>query len=392
MLEPMRQTELLVIGAGPYGLATAAYARQRGIACAIAGRPMSFWKERMPPGMLLRSGFDWHLDAGGNDTLVAFLDEQDIARAEVDPIPVEIFLDYAEWFRRRRGLDVVADAVEGLERREGHFVARFRGGGKVAAAAVVAAPGLRYFAHVPRDHPVVALAADRWSHTCDLTRFEALSGHRLLIVGGRQSAFEWAALAAESGAAEVHISYRHETPRFEVSDWSFVDPMIDGSIETRGWFRRLPASERESINRRFWAEGRLKLEPWLTPRLEGAPIRLWPRTTVTTCGVTQTGAIHAVLDGETPLEVDHVVLATGYRVDIARVPYLRDLLSELETVEGYPVLNESFESSVPGLFLAGLVAARDFGPFLGFVRGCPLAARLIVEALGKRETSAPRAL
>ena len=380
----MRQSDLLVIGAGPYGLATAAYAKQRGIACAIAGRPMSFWKERMPPGMLLRSGFDWHLAAGGTDSLVAFLDEQGIARAAVDPIPVEIFLDYAEWFRQRRGLDVVAEVVEGLERREGHFVARLRGGEEITAAAVVAAPGLQYFAHVPQDHPVAALPGDRWSHTCDLARFEPLSGRRCLIVGGRQSAFEWAALAAESGAAEVHVSYRHETPRFEASDWSFVDPMIESSLESRGWFRRLPAEERESISRRFWAEGRLKLEPWLTPRIEGAPIRLWPRTIVTACGVTQTGAIRAVLGGQTSLEVDHVVLATGYKVDIARVPYLRDLLSQLEVAEGYPVLNESFESSVPGLFLAGLVAARDFGPFLGFVRGCPLAARLIVEALEKR--------
>jgi len=373
-----------VIGAGPYGLATAAYARRRGIACEIAGRPMSFWKERMPPGMLLRSGFDWHLDVGGSDSLVAFLDEQGLDRADIDPIPVEIFLDYADWFRRRRRLDVVADFVEVLERRDGRFVASFRGGGEMAAAAVVAAPGLQYFAHVPQDHPVAALPADRWSHTCDLTRFESLSGRRCLIVGGRQSAFEWAALAAEAGAAQVHVSYRHETPRFEVADWSFVDPMIESSIASPGWFRRLPASERESINRRFWAEGRLKLEPWLTPRIEGAPVRLWPRTIVTACGLTPTGAIRAVLDGETSLEVDHVVLATGYKVDVARVPYLRDLLPELKVAEGSPVLNESFESSVPGLFLAGLVAARDFGPFLGFVRGCPLAARLIVQALAKR--------
>jgi 2-polyprenyl-6-methoxyphenol hydroxylase-like FAD-dependent oxidoreductase len=48
--------ELLVIGAGPYGYAAAAYARQRGLRTHLVGRPMSFWRENMPADMFLRSG------------------------------------------------------------------------------------------------------------------------------------------------------------------------------------------------------------------------------------------------------------------------------------------------------------------------------------------------
>jgi hypothetical protein len=90
-------------------------------------------------------------------------------------------------------------------------------------------------------------------------------------VGGRQSAFEWAALLAEKGAEEVHVVHRHDPPVFETSDWGFTDELMGLTAEIPGWFRNLPAPEREAIARRFWAEGRLKLEPWLTPRLENPP-------------------------------------------------------------------------------------------------------------------------
>ena len=66
---------LLVIGAGPYGLATAASAKRAGIEQIVVGKPMAFWRDNMPAGMFLRSGPDWHLDAAGVHTFMAYLDE-----------------------------------------------------------------------------------------------------------------------------------------------------------------------------------------------------------------------------------------------------------------------------------------------------------------------------
>ena len=80
-------TSLLVIGAGPYGLSTAALAQERGIETVVVGRPMSFWREHMPEGMFLRSGVDWHLDAGGVHTFAAFVEERGLSDDELDPIP-----------------------------------------------------------------------------------------------------------------------------------------------------------------------------------------------------------------------------------------------------------------------------------------------------------------
>jgi FAD-dependent urate hydroxylase len=64
-----------------------------------------------------------------------------------------------------------------------------------------------------------------------------------------------------------------------------------------------------------------------------------------------------------------------------KVPYLAGLVDDLELADGFPVLDEHFQSSVPGLFVTGFPATRDFGPFFGFVRGCPVAATLTVAGL-----------
>src|SRR5437764_11171167 len=68
-------TQLLVIGAGPYALSTAALAREHGIDTTVVGLPMGFWRQNMPRGMFLRSGPDWHLDGSGVETLEAYLED-----------------------------------------------------------------------------------------------------------------------------------------------------------------------------------------------------------------------------------------------------------------------------------------------------------------------------
>ena len=98
----MKQTQLLVIGAGPYALSAAALAQQHGIDTVVLGGPMGFWRQNMPAGMFLRSGPDWHLDGAAVHTLQAFLEERGIQPGEADPLPVGVFLDYAGGSSGRR--------------------------------------------------------------------------------------------------------------------------------------------------------------------------------------------------------------------------------------------------------------------------------------------------
>jgi FAD-dependent urate hydroxylase len=373
-------TPLLVIGAGPYGLATAAYAMRVGIEPLVVGQPMAFWRENMPSRMFLRSGTDWHLDAASEYTMMAYLEERGIDPADVDPIPVGLFVEYATWFQERAGVEVTPDMVRDLSRTDGHFEATLQGGRRITADTVVAAPGISHFTVVP-EWVEERLSPGRWSHTCTTVRFEEMRGARVLIVGGRQSAFEWAALLADEGADGVHVVHRHDSPDFAPADWSFVDGLMDLTATIPGWFRNLPAEEREAIARRFWAEGRLKLEPWLTARLDKPFVHRWPRASVRNCRELPDGEIEVELSNGSRLIVDHVILATGYKPDMTKVPYLSGLVDDLELADGFPVLDEHFQSSVPGLFITGFPATRDFGPFFGFVRGCPVAATLTVAGL-----------
>lgn len=372
-------TSLLVIGAGPYALSCAALAREHGIDTVTVGRPMGFWRRHMPAGMLLRSGPDWHLDASGVHTLEAYLEERAVDPADVDPLPIGLFLDYAEWFRQAKGIGVSEDLVVDLTKPDDRFEAVLESGERIVADAVVAAPGIRNFTNLPAW--AGSVPAGRAAHTCDLVRFEDLSGARILIVGGRQSAYEWAALLVEQGAARIDLVHRHDVPRFERVSWKFVDAYLETTVRVPGWWRSLPRAEQDAITRRFWEVGRLTLEYWLTPRLASPAIHRWPGTEVVRAEPTAAGDLTVRLSNGDDLRVDQVIFACGYRADLARVPYLAGVLDRVEVADGFPVLDEAFGASLPRLYLPGFAATRDFGPFFGFVKGTAAAATLMVNDL-----------
>jgi hypothetical protein len=82
------------------------------------------------------------------------------------------------------------------------------------------------------------------------------------------------------------------------------------------------------------------------------------------------------LDGGDERIVDHVLLGTGYKVDITRYHFLaRQTLESVQCVNGFPRLDTNFESSVPGLYFLGAPAAWSYGPLLQFVAGANFAAR-----------------
>ncbi len=373
------ETDLLVIGAGPFGLAVAAQASHLGIEHLVVGRPMDFWRKNMPAGMYLRSACDWHLDPVDIHTIDKFLEERRQTAKDVEPLSLEFYLSYAKWFQQQKRITTLPLHIERVDVTNDRFTATTAAGDTIHARNVVIAPGFTHFTNIPAE---LKSRLPRFVHTCDFVDFSTARGKRYLIIGGRQSAFEWAALLVEAGASAVYITHRHDSPAFAVADWSWVNPMVDAIGDNPTWFRNLSQAEKDEVNHRLWAEGRLKVEPWLEARLDSNRVRVLPRTEVVKC-VDKNGELSATLsDGET-ITCDQIILATGYKVDITRLPILAagNILDQLETRNGFPVLDEHFQTSIKGLFITSMPATQDFGPFFAFTISVRVSAKLICEAV-----------
>jgi len=198
---------------------------------------------------------------------------------------------------------------------------------------------------------------------------------------------EWAALLVEAGARAVYITHRHDSPAFAEADWSWVSPLVEAIGDDPNWFRRLSQAEKDDVNHRLWAEGRLKVEPWLEARLNTDRVHVLPRTEVMEC-VDQNGELSVALSNGETIACDQIILATGYKVDITRLPILAagNILDRLETRNGFPVLDDHFQTSINGLFITSMPATQDFGPFFGFTIAVRVSAKLICEAVATEQT------
>jgi cation diffusion facilitator CzcD-associated flavoprotein CzcO len=375
-----RETHLLIIGAGPFGLGMAACAQHLELDYLIVGEPMDLWKSNMPREMILRSHIDWHLDPLETHSLEHYLTTRGLSRESVEPLSRDFYLEYADWFQSQKNIKAVREQVQDLDTKDGNFVAKLGNGETIVAKNVVMAIGFRYFKNIPAELQAM-LPSGHYSHTCDLVEFEHLQNKRCLIIGGRQSAFEWAALLAESGAAEVHVAHRHPTPLFQDAEWGWINDAVSRFVDDPDWYRNLSGDEKLDVHAKF-AEARIKLEPWLWPRIDKDNVKLWPQSQVTSCTERPDGKLDVVMDNGQSLVIDHVILATGYQVNMNQVPFIGgNIRAKLNLNNGYPALDNRLQSSIERLFITSLPAMQDFGPFFAFTVAVKVSAKIIARAL-----------
>jgi FAD-dependent urate hydroxylase len=384
----MPNTDVAIVGAGPYGLAAAAHLRRSGVSTRIYGDPMSFWRI-MPIGMVLRSNWTATCIAEyqGPLSLDSFCAATGARFGK--PIPLDRFIEYGTWVQAQVAPDVDPRLVQAIA-RDGHgFRLTLTDGSTLTAGRVAVAAGIAPFPNRPAIG--AGLPAELASHTADHQDLSRFSGSRVLVVGGGQSALESAALLHESGA-QSHVAVRKPYLNWlsggkyqrMLGRWSpllyaptDVGPMgLSRLVAVPDLFRRLPRRLQDRIAARAI---RPAGAAWLAPRLRDVPIDLGRPVTAV---APHRGGIRASFADGSIQDADHVLFGTGYRVDIARYPFLApELLAQIQRVGGYPLLGPGLESSVRGLHFLGAPAAWSFGPIMRFVSGGWYAARVLTQVV-----------
>lgn len=396
----MRASEVLIVGAGPYGLSVSTHLRGRAIDHLIVGRPMDTWRNHMPAGMYLKSepfGSDMSCPETGYDLAGYSRSERIDGIERGTPLPIERFLDYADWYVKHLVPDVSDVTVTGIKAVNDGFQVTFADAEPVVARSVVIATGVLPHSYVPAE--LSGLSSGLLSHTADHHRFDDFRGRSVAIVGAGSSALEAAALLHEAGS-DVRLIVR--CPDSPV--WGTKAKPLTPLVRLRenklceGWkcpfwnspsaFRLLPQEVRAE-------KARTVLGPlgawWLRPRVDGV-IEIMEKTHVREAEPSGSG-VRLVLDGpsRSSLEVDHVMAGTGFRVDLARLAYLpEELRARIATFSGYPVLSRACESSVPGLYFVGAPAAFALGPSMRFIAGTHNVAAQLARSVARRAVGSRR--
>jgi lysine/ornithine N-monooxygenase len=384
--------DVAIIGAGPYGLSVAAHLRSRGVS--TFGEPMETWRTRMPPDMLLRS--DWKetsLSARGDaGTIDRWAREAGEEREE--PIPLQKFLRYAEWFRRTFAPQGNPSDVVSLERTGDGYRLTTAAEDEFDAGAVVVAVGAIPFAHAPP--PFTEAMDDRVTFATELQDYARYRDRRVVVVGGGQGGLESATLAGEAGA-DVELVVRSQLrwfadrephrPRSPLGQRlyriaypvvGYGPPPLNRLALHPDVFALFPKSARTLLSGRILRAGG---SPWLRSKVERT-VRVSEGIAVV--GLERDGAVRLHLSDGSVREADAVIVAAGFRFSLDRLGFLSaDLRSRIAVEDGWPVLDRWFRSTEKRVLFVGFAAEHRFGPIARFIPGTKFTANRVREALAR---------
>ena len=389
--------DVLVIGAGPFGLSISTHLRNHGVEHTIVGRPMNTWRNHMPLGLFLKSepyGSVISTPARGYDLatysrLHGFDDYVD----RVGPLSLDRFLGYADWFTEQLVPDIRDITVTSVVPSGDGFKVEFAEEAPAFVRQVIIATGVLPYAHVPDE--LSGLPADLMTHSAVHARLDNFRGKRVAVIGAGQSSLQTAALLHEQGA-EVQVIARRQQLRWEeavAQELRLLDYVMKPPTKLcEGWgcaflaspdaFRLLPPSIR--ANKALTTLGP-KGAWWLRDRVEGV-LDVLTGYRIKSAEPHGSGVM-LNLDGPEPSSIaaDHVIAGTGFRIDPARLSFLsEEILTGLATRVNCPVVNRSGESSVPGLYFAGAHTMASLGPGVRFIAGTHYTVAQLARSVARR--------
>jgi len=392
----MTTCDVTIVGAGPYGLSTAAHLRTiKGLEVLVFGEPMSFWERHMPVGMLLRSNWTATQIADPNRSLTLEAYQAASSNHLSHPVPLDRFIQYGLWYQRQAVPDLDQRKIARIESGPSGFRVILADGDVIRSRRVVVAVGIGSFAWRPPEFEGLppSLAWHSSEHR-DLSRF---AGQQLVVIGAGQSALESAALLHEGGAEVEVIARSHRihwlqgcasrmlhhhlgsfTRRLLYAPTDVGPAGISQLMARPDLLRRLPRGLQDKLWKRSVRPAGSR---WLVERLQNVPIRLG-RSVVSATEVG--GRVKVRLDDGSERTVHHVLLGTGYHVDISKYEFLAaELVQSVHRFNGYPWLREGLETSVPGLHILGAPAAWSFGPLMQFVSGTHYTSRALTRCIAE---------
>ncbi|MDF0643859.1 MAG: NAD(P)-binding domain-containing protein [Nitrospira sp.] len=394
----MNMAQVVIIGAGPYGLSLAAYLKARGVNFRIFGNPMGFWLKHMPKGMRLKSeGFASFLyDPDSAFTLKHYCERAGLAYADLGlPVPLETFTSYGLEFQKRFVPELEDKLVVSVRRAGMGFQVSIEDGEIVKTQQVVLAVGLTYYAYLP---PILSsLPKELVSHSSAHNCLDRFKGREVAVVGAGASALDLAALLHQAGAlvqlvargSEIHFHTQRIKPPTLIDQLRAPITGI-GPGWKLFWCTNLPLVFRLMPERFRFLVAQKILGPapgWFIKEevVDKVPFNLG--VTITEASA-KNGRVYLQLTDSSgsprTLVTDHVIAATGYKVDLRRLTFLdSEIQSGMRSVDHTPILSSKFESSVPGLYLVGVSATHTFGPLLRFAFGARFTAARLSRHLAK---------
>jgi len=224
-----------------------------------------------------------------------------------------------------------------------------------------------------------------WDLFDDPDQLSGLKGNGVIVGGGLTSAHLCVQLAPR-GQIQLLIRRELRTKQYDLElSW-----MGTGRRQHRREYEQTPLEQRASINKAVRDGGSItpELHSMMLKLQDKGLLKVYEYTEVVTASFDKGWTV--VLTDDEVLSADYLICASGTSVDVSTDPLLADLqrTHPLEVLGGLPVLTENLQWGTAPVYVMGNIAALELGPDAVNMNGAVRGALRISGALASNAVAA----